>query len=339
LTIPDSLTADLASSLAAITLGHATREYPNKPDHIVTGPADVRSQRDQHPIFYGSLDWHGCVLAYWLLARIYRCFPDHAAVPQIRALFDAHLTAANVNGELAYLAQPLRATFERPYGWGWLLKLAAELARLTSEEGRRWCATLAPLAEAFERRFLDFLPKATYPVRTGVHANTAFALGFAMEHAEAAQRGTLAEVIRGKARHWYGKDEGCQVWEPGGEDFLSPALVEVECMRRVLPLADFLDWLGRFLPKLGAGEPAALFHPVEVSDRTDGKIAHLDGLNLSRAWCLRSLVRSLPPHDARAPVLLRAADLHLRASLPHLDDDYMGGHWLAAYATLALEAG
>jgi hypothetical protein len=337
--LAQNLTRDMASSFAAITLAHVTREYPNKPDHVLNGPADLLSQRQQHPIFYGSLDWHGCVLAYWLLCRVYRYFPDLPEAAQIRGLIDSHFTDANVAAELSYLRQPLRDTFERPYGWGWLLMLAAELAKHSTGEGKRWNATLAPLAAEFARRLHGFLAKATYPIRSGVHSNTALALQFALLYAAAVKDNDLSEAVRSKAHHWYGKDEDCQAWEPGGDDFLSPSLIEAECMRHTLSAAEFLDWLSGFLPGLAEGKPAALFRPVEVSDRTDGKIAHLDGLNLSRAWCMRSIARSLPANDQRRVILLPAAEAHLRASLAHIDDDYMGSHWLATYALLALDAG
>jgi hypothetical protein len=332
-----TLTPELASRFAAITLGHVTREYPYKPDHIVTGPADLQSQRKQHPIFYGSFDWHGCVLAYWLLCRLYRRFPHLPQAAQIRELVDTHFTEQNVAGELAYLEHPLRSTFERPYGWGWLLLLAAELSEHSSAEGKRWSARLAPLATELARRFADFLARLTYPVRSGVHSNTAFAMGFAYAYAEAVKSDDLARAARDRARAWYGQDRACQAWEPSGEDFLSASLVEVECMRRILSAPEFSDWLGGFFPDLARSEPAALFKPADVSDRTDGRIVHLDGLNFSRAWCLRKIAQSLPADDGRCPVLQRTADAHIQVSLPHIDDDYMGSHWLATYATLALE--
>jgi hypothetical protein len=239
---------------------------------------------------------------------------------------------------VAYLAQPMRATFERPYGWAWLLMLAGELARDGSEEGRRWSSALAPLAAAFVERFTTFLPKGTYPVRAGTHFNTAFALALALDYATATSNDAFATLLRRKAEAWYGDDADCQAWEPGGDDFLSPALIEAECMRRALPPGRFLPWLQRFLPRLAVRKPASLFRPAEVSDRSDGKIAHLDGLNLSRAWCWRSLAHVLGAADPRRDVVLESAELHLAASLPHVAGDYMGEHWLATFALLALDA-
>jgi hypothetical protein len=333
-----SLTPAPASRFAGLVLAHVTREYPNKLDHVLNGPHDLRPPRELHPLFFGSFDWHSCVHGYWLLARILRAHPTLPEAARVRQLLDAQITDANVAAERAYLEQPLRATFERPYGWAWLLMLAGELARHTSDEGRRWSGTLAPLAAAFVERFATFLPKATYPIRAGTHYNTAFALALALDYAAAARDGDFAELLRRKAEGWYGEDVDCQAWEPGGDDFLSPALVEAECMRRALPPGRFLPWLHRFLPRLASGKPASLFRPATVSDRTDGKIAHLDGLNLSRAWCWRSLAATLGADDPRRALAAEAAERHLEASLPHVAGDYMGEHWLATFALLALDA-
>lgn len=344
---PDSLpalTPEVASRFARLALSHVTREYPNKLDHVLAGPDDVRAPRALHPVFYGSFDWHSCVHGYWLLARLVRRVPSLPEADQIRALFDAHLTPALVAGEVAYLARPASRGFERPYGWAWLLALAAELRRAelgrhATDERRRWADALRPLADAFVRRFHDFLPNAAYPVRVGTHFNTAFALRLALDYADAAQDAPLGALLRDRARRWYADDRDCQAWEPGGDDFLSSALVEAECMRRALPAAEFGPWFAQFLPRLARGEPASLFTPVAVSDRTDGKIAHLDGLNLSRAWCWRALAGALPVGDPRRAPALAAAGRHLAAGLPHVAGDYMGEHWLATFALLALDGG
>ena len=330
-----TLTPRLASIFARLALSHVEREYPNKLDHVLRGPADLRSPRDLHPLFHGSFDWHSCVHGYWLLATLRRRCPDIAESAAITALFERQLTEANVAAEVEYLAQPMRGGFERPYGWAWVLMLAAELSR---HDDGAWSATVAPLAEAIVARFTEFLPRATYPVRAGTHFNTAFAIALAMEYADTVNDDTFATLLREKAVEWYGDDVECQAWEPSGDDFLSPALVEAECMRRSLTVADFNRWLDSFLPRIEEREPAALFAPVEVSDRSDGKIAHLDGLNLSRAWCWRSLAQVWPEDDARRGIAQQAASAHLGASLPHVAGDYMGEHWLATYAALALMA-
>jgi hypothetical protein len=334
-----TLTPEIASKFAGLALAHLTREYPHKLDHVMRGPEDVRGPRELHPVFFGSFDWHSCVHGYWLLARLLRRFPALPEAPRIAALLDAQLTPERVAGEVAYLHEdPLRKGFERPYGWAWLLMLAAELARGGSDAGRRRSAALQPLAEAFAQRFRDFLPKATYPVRVGTHYNTAFAVALALEYAEVTGDGDFRQMLRERAIAWYGDDEDCQAWEPSGDDFLSSALMEAECMRRVLPPSEFAPWMDGFLPLVQHRSPATLFHTAVVSDRTDGKIAHLDGLNLSRAWCWRSLARSWSADDPRHAVAEAAADAHLAASLPHVAGDYMGEHWLATFALLALEA-
>jgi len=327
----------LASKLAQAALGHVAREYPNVLVHAISGPGDLGTPRALHPMFFGSYDWHSCVHGHWLLGRLLRTLPDLPEAGAIRAHFDQTFTAENVAGELAYLARPTSGGFERPYGWAWLLMLAAELRRHDTPEGRGWDCVLRPLAEAFVTRFRAFLPKADYPVRAGVHANTAFALALAHEYAVSAGDGSFADLIEAKARAWYGADAGCQAWEPSGDDFLSPALIEAELMRRILGPGEFQAWFVRFLPDAARGEPAALFTPAQVSDRGDGKIAHLDGLNLSRAWCWRGIAGVAASSDPLRDVATAAAGFHLAASLPHVTGDYMGEHWLASFALLAVQ--
>lgn len=332
-----TLTPAQASHFARIALGHLTREFPNKLDHVLAGPDDALGPRALHPIFFGSFDWHSAVHGHWLLARLYRRCPDLPQAAAIRALLDAQLVPAKVAGELAYLARPLSGGFERPYGWAWLLMLAGELARHDSAEGRRWCEALRPLADAFVARFMRYLPLATYPVRAGVHSNTAFALLLALDYAEAAGADAFAQACRAKAEAWYAHDRDFRSLEPSGDEFLSPSLIEAACMRRVLPREAFAPWLARFLPALAQGAPPALFTPASVSDRSDGKIAHLDGLNLSRAWCWRIVADGVP---AAAPFRAKVEDTirrHLDAALPHIAGDYMGEHWLASFALLALD--
>lgn len=332
------LTPELASRFARLALAHVAREWPNHLfGHVMSGPEHVRAPRELHPVFYGSFDWHSAVHGHWLLLRALRRHPTLPEAAGIRLHMDAHLTPERVAGEVAYLAQPLRATFERPYGWAWLLALDAELRRHDTDDGRRWQRALDPLARAFADRFRGFLPKATYPIRVGTHYNTAFAVRLALDWCDAAGDAALAALLRETAERWYGDDADCQAWEPGGDDFLSSALMEAECMRAVLPPPRWLAWLDRFLPRLAGGEPATLFAPAGVSDRTDGKIAHLDGLNLSRAWCWRAIAAALPLGDPRRERALDAAAVHLAHGLPHVAGDYMGEHWLATFAVLALD--
>lgn len=318
---------DLAARFARIALGHVTRDYPHKADHVMTGDADAYIPRIVHPIFFGSFDWHSCVHGYWLLARVRRLFPDGAEAGAIDALFADAFTPDKVEAERAYLDRPASRGFERPYGWAWLLMLASELRVAGSVHGD----TLQPLADAFVARFRAHLPVLTYPVRVGTHANTAFALVLADRYARVADDFALRGQLTGRARDWFGADRAAQAWEPSGEDFLSPVLMEALAMQRLLPPDEFAPWFSAFLPDLAHGEPAPLLTPARVSDRSDGKIAHLDGLNLSRAWAMRALAKA-----TGSDVLEDAAERHLAAAIGEVAGDYMGEHWLASFALLAL---
>jgi hypothetical protein len=322
------LDAALAAHMGRTALGHVTREYPHKLDHVLHGDEDALPPRVLHPIFFGSFDWHSCVHGWWTLLTLRRLFPEIAEAPQIEALADRSFTADKVAAELAYLDRPLSGGFERPYGWGWLLYLHVEMSR--GEE--RWGNELEPLARAFASRLRAFLPVLTYPIRVGTHFNTAFALILALEWADKFDA-PLGQQIRSRVFDWFACDRNCQAWEPGGDEFLSPALIEALCMARADPAA-FPAWFEGFLPRVAERRPATLFTPATVSDRSDGKIAHLDGLNLSRAWCWRSLAPLLG--SAEAEVARQSADEHLAAAMPHIAGDYMGEHWLASFALLAL---
>jgi hypothetical protein len=330
-----ALDARLSSRLSRIALGHVTREYPNRLDHVLEGPADLKSPRKLHPAFYGSFDWHSCVHSYWLLATLYRLYPKLPEANAIRTLLKSTFTKKNIAGERAYLKRKSARLFERPYGWAWLLMLQAELFRHETAEGRLWASALRPLSTMFAARFASHLPKANYPNRAGTHGNSAFALTLALEYARAEDE-PLAELIRSTARHWYQKDVDCQAWEPSGEDFLSPALMEAVSMGQILSSRMFRPWLGRFLPRLESRDPPTLFTPARVSDRTDGRIVHLDGLNLSRAWCWSAIARNLSHDDPRHLIAARAAQNHFAVSFRFLSGHYMGEHWLASFALLAL---
>jgi len=330
--VKHSLTIELAERYATIALGHVAREYPNKLDHVMVEDGDARTPRELHPIFYGSFDWHSCVHSYWMLARLRRLFPDLPCAADIALLFDDAFTPNKIAGELAYLHRPSSGGFERPYGWAWLLMLAAEL-RNASNTG--WAEALNSLEQEFVVRFKNYLPKLTYPIRAGTHANTAFALILAFEYADTTNNAEFKALLAGHARTWFGNDRDIRNFEPCGDDFLSPTLVEAECMRRSMPEAEFKPWFSAFLPDLAEQKPETLFTPARVSDRSDGKIAHLDGLNLSRAWCMRALAKAFAG-DARERILSDAADAHMTQALKHVAGDYMGEHWLATFAVLAL---
>jgi hypothetical protein len=315
------LDAAMASRMARIALGHVAREYPHKLDHVMLGDEDVLPPRVLHPIFFGSFDWHSCVHGWWTLLTLRRLYPDLAEAAAVTSLANSSFTEQSVGAELSYLDRPLSRGFERPYGWAWLLQLHLEATR----HGEEWGARLERLARAFAQRLRDYLQVLTYPIRVGTHFNTAFALILSLEWADAFDK-VLADQIRNRARHWFGADRDCQAWEPGGDEFLSPALIEALCMKRTHP-ALFPIWFEQFLPRVADREPRTLFTPAIVSDRSDGKIAHLDGLNLSRAWCWREL--GYPQH----------AEAHLAAAMPHVSGDYMGEHWLASFALLTLLSG
>ena len=327
-----TLTPEIAASFAAIVLGHVTREYPHKLDHVMDGPEDVAGPRELHPIFFGSFDWHSCVHGWWLLLRLRRLFPEMPQAPEIEVLANEMLTPEKVAGELAYLDRARSRGFERPYGWAWLLYLHLEASR---HEDRNWADHLEPLARVFADRLHAYMATLTHAIRVGTHANTSFALILAMEWADKFDR-SLATTVRLWAVEQFRGHRDCQAWEPGGEDFLSPALIESLCMARVLIPDGFAKWFSAFLPRLAEQHPVTLFVPATVSDRTDGTIRHLDGLNLSRAWCWRSIAGALEPE--LGALARRTAHEHLAASLPHVTGDYAGEHWLATFALLALEA-
>ena len=339
-TKPDqlSLTQDQASHFASLALKCVQKEYPNKPDHVANDANDVRSPRVMHGAFYGCFDWHSSVHGHWMLVHLLRLFPGMLQAREIRAALDANLSAENIRNENAYLLQQNRASFERTYGWAWLLKLAEELHGWNDEDGRRWSQNLQPLADAFAEKYLSFLPKQTYPIRTGVHPNTAFGLAFALDYARAVGNQKLASLIVERSRTYFARDVNYPAaWEPGGEDFFSPALMEADLMRRVMSKQEFAGWFHRLLPGTTRGEPKALLQPAIVTDRTDPKLVHLDGLNLSRAWCMRSIAVALPQNDPARKVLARAAASHAQASLPHVaSGNYEGEHWLASFAVYLL---
>lgn len=335
---PAALTPELASRLAGIALAGIAQEFPNYTGHLLNDASDTRRPRELHPAFYGCLDWHSAVHSHWQLVRLLRLMPALPEAAAIRAALAEHLTAANLRAEAAYFAEPGRRSFERPYGWAWLLKLAEELLGWDDPDARAWSQAVAPLAELIAGLYLEFLPRLSYPVRSGTHGNTAFGLTFALDYAAAAGDRPLHTLIESRSRDYFGGDRGAPAaWEPSGGDFLSPCLAEADLMRRVLPAPQFAAWLGDFLPELAGGGPPQLLAPATVSDRSDGQIVHLDGLNLSRAWCMWGLAAALPPHDQRRGVLLAAAERHAAAGLAGVGSGhYMGDHWLGSFALYML---
>ncbi|HYV37649.1 MAG TPA: DUF2891 domain-containing protein, partial [Gemmataceae bacterium] len=278
------------------------------------------------------------VHGHWMLVRLLRQFPDLPEGKEIRAVLAEHLTAKNIEIEAEYFKDKERKSFERTYGWAWLLKLAEELQAWDDAEAKEWAKNLKPLTDTIVAGYLAFLPKQTYPIRTGVHPNTAFGLTFAYDYAKATGHKELLALLEERSRNYYGKDAEIPAkWEPNGADFFSPCLMEAELMRRVLPAAEFQAWFQKYLPGLGKGEPQSLLVPATVADRTDPQIVHLDGLNLSRAWCMRSLAAALPKDDPARKVLAESAAKHAEAGLANVaSGDYVGEHWLASFAVYML---
>ncbi len=322
-----------ASHFARIALDCIHREYPNKLNQTLESAEFLKEPRELHPAFYGCFDWHSSVHGHWMLVKLLTLFPEMPERDEIVADLRQSLTADNIIGEVAYFDHE-SGSWERMYGWAWLLQLAMELDEWDDPLGAELGANLAPLTVLIRDKYIDFLPRQYYPVRTGVHPNTAFGLAFALDYARAAGDDDLAGALTEAALRYYRNDEACPLsWEPSGEDFLSPCLEEAALMARLLPRDEFADWVGAFLPDLSA--PDALL-PATVSDRTDGKIVHLDGLNLSRAWDLYIIANHLGDDDT-VGVFRELAAEHLSAALPNVaSEHYEGSHWLASFAIYAL---
>jgi hypothetical protein len=324
--------AERADAYARVALANIEREFPHHEAHPQSDPSPIPRPSELHPAFYGSLDWHSCVEMHWVLVRLLRLVPESVPRDEIGAALDKHLGADAIAGEVRFFSDEANRLSERPYGWAWALRLAAE------SDGTRWAQNLQPLADLFVERFLDWLPRVTYPFRAGLHGNTAFAFSLLLPFTRSHER--LFAAVNEAAARWYGDDANYAAeWEPSDADFLSPALTEAELMSSLLPRSEFPEWLERFLPGTANAEPATLFTPAVVTDPTDGYIAHLHGLNLSRAWCFRRLAAALPESDARVPPMLAAAERHAEASLDQaVGSDYAVEHWLPAYAVLYLGA-
>ena len=326
-----------AERFAKLALACIDREFPNKPEHVLDSAADAKVPRDFHPAFFGCYDWHSSVHGHWMLVRLLKTFPDLASRKEIRSRLAAHFTGEAMATEARYLDIRSNRSFERTYGWAWTLRLANELATWSDPDAKAWRANIEPLPKTIVARLKDFLPKLASPIRTGVHPNTAFALGEALDYARTAGEAELETLVVKRAREYYEKDRACPLaYEPSGEDFFSPCLEEADLMRRVLPQAEFAKWLQLFLPGLAAGKPFPL-SPAVVTDPTDPRLVHLDGLNLTRAWTLRAVASALPESDARRKILEVAAGAHATAGLARVSSgNYEGEHWLASFAVYLL---
>lgn len=332
------LNKEMASQFAGMAMRCIEKEFPNKLDHVMNNEKEVLNPRVLHPAFYGCFDWHSSVHGHWMLIRLLKKFPDLPEAAAIRAALNRNLSAANVLGEVQYLGQADRGSFERTYGWAWFLKLVEELYPWDDPDGKTWLKNLAPLEQAMVKRYLEFLPKQTYAIRTGVHPNTAFGLAFALDYARTAKNKQLEDLIIQRSLYYFSKDTECPVeWEPGGEDFFSPCLMEADLMQRVLKPEEFVRWFHAFLPGLGEGKIDSLMEPAVVTDRGDGKLVHLDGLNLSRAWCMNRIAAALPKKDKARGLLLKTARVHTEDALKNLHSgQYSGEHWLGSFATYLL---
>ncbi len=332
------LSTAVAEGFATLILAAIHREYPSHLSHYLASDGDARPPRELTPAFYGSFDWHSAVHGHWGLARLARLFPGAAFAPRVRAALAVSFAPDRIAGERAYLGPPGRAGFERPYGLAWLLQLCAELREWDDANAAAWRAALAPLEALAVERLSAWLAKLQWPIRSGIHGQSAFALGLALDWARVAGDPTFEALIATRARHWYGDDVAAPIaYEPSGHDFFSPALGEADLMRRVLAPAEFVTWLDRFLPDL-AGEAARRWlTPVTSPDPADGHLSHLDGLNLSRAWMLEGIAAALPANDRRVSLLRDAARRHAEAGLAAVTDEhYAGAHWLGTYAVYLL---
>jgi hypothetical protein len=335
---PPALDEIAAGRFAKLALACVHKEYPNKIAHVLEGDADVQPPRALTPVFYGCYDWHSSVHGHWLLARLAREFPEADFAAPARAALADSFTAEKVSAELAYLRGPGRAPFERPYGLAWLLQLVAELRSWEDPDAQRWAGILRPLETEAAVRIRDWLPKLRYPIRVGEHSQTAFAFGLVRDWSVVAGDAGMEALIDERSRSYYVADVACPLaYEPSGEDFLSPCLAEADLMRRVLAPVEFAGWLAHFLPDIPRKATDSWLEPGIVTDRKDPKLAHIDGLNLSRAWMLRGIASGLPARDARRASLDAAAARHAEAALPAVTGEhYEGGHWLGSFAVYLL---
>ncbi|HLW73509.1 MAG TPA: DUF2891 domain-containing protein [Gammaproteobacteria bacterium] len=328
----------LLERLARMALANLARDYPNHLQHLLDRDEDALPPRELHPVFSGAYDWHSAVHNYWMLVRLLRLFPEGGYAAEARSFIGRRLNPADVAQECHYFDDPRRASFERPYGLAWVLQLAAELREWNTPESRGWNAALAPLEEVARLRFHDWLPKLSYPIRSGEHSQSAFALGLVCDWARAAGDLKILEQARFKGLEFHGFDvDGPLAYEPSGQDFLSPCLAEADLMRRLFSPDIYARWLMKFLPRIPEdGNPGWLM-PAVSHHPSDPKLAHLDGLNLSRAWMLEGMAAGLPEDDPRRAALAAAAERHGLAGLAGIREElYEGSHWLPSFAVYLL---
>lgn len=321
-----------ANKLIELPLHCVTTEYPNKLGQTIGSDADLQPPHELHPTFYGCFDWHSAVHGYWSMVTLLKEFPELEKASEVREILKQNITKENIAQEVVYFQLKLNTSYERTYGWAWLLKLAEALHTWDDPMAAELKSNLQPLTSLIAERYIEFLPKLVYPIRVGEHTNTAFGLTFAYDYAETVAHTALKTAIENRAKDFYTQDANCPLhWEPSGYDFLSPCLEELDIMRRILPETEFKNWLASFMPQLAAKD--FQLAPGKVSDRTDGKLVHLDGLNFSRAWVLYGVANQYPEYDH----LQNVANEHVAYSYPNLvGDSYEGGHWLGSFAIYAL---
>jgi hypothetical protein len=320
---------------AGLALACVHQEYPNKIAHVMTGDHDVAPPRELTPVFYGCFDWHSSVHGHWLLVRLLRLYPDAEFADAATAALEKSFVAEKVALEVRYVTHVKRDSFERPYGVAWLLQLTAELREWEDPRAKRWLAVLEPLESALVEKTRDWLEKLAYPIRIGEHAQTAFAFGLFLDWAKVSGRNDFFTLVERRSRDFYLEDRNCPLaYEPGGQDFLSPCLAEADLMRRIITAAEYSAWLSGFMPEIPVSGGSDWLPLAVVTDPTDGKLAHLDGLNISRAWMLEGIASGLLAQDPRKSALLEAAGAHRQSGLASVTGEhYEGGHWLGSFAT------
>lgn len=336
----DRLTAKQVEMFANLALKNIQTEYPNKPNNVIADAKGVRSPKTMHPAFYGCFDWHSSVHGHWMLVKLLKAYPDHPVGSKIREKLGQNLTAENLKGELSYFLEKEAKSYERTYGWAWYLTLAAELEGWDDQQGKQWREHLRELEALLVKRTVEYLPKLTYPIRTGIHPDTGFALGQILDYARTVKNKQLESLIVKRAKEYYANDTDYPTkYEPSGQDFFSSCLNEADLMRRVLNQEEFIQWFDKFLPKLKSGDGGNLLTPVTVSDVTDGYIVHLAGLDLSRAWCMQGIASALPADDPRVELLRKSASGHADLGFQYVfSGHYEGDHWLATFAIYLLES-
>lgn len=328
------LTQAGAEHLASLAFHCIQTEYPNKLGHVITDATQVRTPFDLHPAFYGCFDWHSSVHGHWMLVKLLKLFPEMKDAEGIKQAINQNISAQNILDEVAYMKEPLHSSYERTYGWAWIFQLANELQTWDNPQAKIWLTNLQPLVDHLRAILMDYLPKQTYPIRTGVHPNTAFALGFAIDYAQLVGDKEFEDLLVKRSKEYYLNDKNYPAYlEPNGTDFFSPSLLQADLMHRILNAKEYNLWMINFLPQI----PENILNPAIVSDRSDLSLVHLDGLNLSRVWCMIGIANHLDDQNPQKKQLMEAAERHLKDALPNIaSGNYAGEHWLASFAVYAL---